>query len=209
VLLACCWESLSREFRAELAGAWSFLKGETDVNVFRAERVRSVQHVVRWLGYWRASKLSRQPVLASNVQGGFMMMARAIEAAEDVVLESLQPNQPGVWQVVVVTRGVVVAVVEASEVVVVVVVDLSKHPHQPGVLQFSVRVCVLEVDVDEEVVVEVVIVPLNRQLKQSTHSESSSSHFGTSSYARTTSLMTPSIPWCETLCHQPLSVTVS
>ena len=72
----------------------------------------------------------------------------------DVVVSSLQPNQPGVLHV------------EVDEVDVLVVllcdpvVDSSRHPHQPGVLQ----VCVLvreDFDVDVEVAVcfeEVVVV---------------------------------------------------
>jgi hypothetical protein len=46
-----------------------------------------------------------------------------------VVVESLQPNQPGVLQVVVVDRLLVVEVV-VDDVVDVV---LSKQPHHPGV----------------------------------------------------------------------------
>lgn len=80
---------------------------------------------------------------------------------------SLQPNQPGVRQVVVVY---VVVMTECVEVVPDVV--SSRHPHQPGVLQ--VDVLVYEV---LEVVVVVVVVVLSEpllskyfQLKQSRHS---------------------------------------
>lgn len=71
-----------------------------------------------------------------------------------VVVGSLQPNQPGVLQVV-----VVVVVVEMLVVVVVVdvlVVVLSKQPHHPGVSQ--VDVLVAEVDVEVVVVVVVVVI---------------------------------------------------
>lgn len=93
-----------------------------------------------------------------------------------VVVGSLHPNQPGVWQVVVV--AVVVAVLDEVVVPVVVVVS-SRQPHHPGVLQVWVLIA-------EEVVVVVVVVesePLLSkyfQLKQSTHSVSAS-QVGTSS----------------------------
>jgi len=65
-----------------------------------------------------------------------------------VVVSSLQPNQPGVLQEV-----VVVVLVEV--VVVPVVVDSSRHPHQPGVLHVSVLVrVVVEVELGMEVVVD-------------------------------------------------------
>lgn len=66
-----------------------------------------------------------------------------------VVISSLQPNQPGDKQVVVVMVSVVVAGT---------VVDSSKQPHHPGVLHVSVLVRVVDVAVDEELVV--VSVPL-------------------------------------------------
>jgi len=56
-----------------------------------------------------------------------------------VVVASLQPNQPGVLQVVVVETDVELVLVL---VVIVLVDDSSKHPHHPGVLQVSVRVFV-------------------------------------------------------------------
>ena len=65
-----------------------------------------------------------------------------------VVLSSLQPNQPGVMQVVV----VIVLVMVAVEMVVL----SSKQPHQPGVLHVSTLVRVEDVDVGSaEVVVSV------------------------------------------------------
>ena len=61
---------------------------------------------------------------------------------EDVVMvtSSLQPNQPGVLQVVV--EGTVLVVFDLD---VVVVGSSSRHPHHPDVLHVSVRVllCVL------------------------------------------------------------------
>jgi len=60
-----------------------------------------------------------------------------------VVVGSLQPNQPGVLQVVVVEIDVELVLVLILVLVVFVLVDdSSKHPHHPGVLQVSVRVCV-------------------------------------------------------------------
>lgn len=80
---------------------------------------------------------------------------------------SLQPNQPGLTQVV-----VVYVVVTTIWVEVVPVVLSSRQPHQPGVLQVDVLVYVVLV-----VVVVVVVVVLSEpllskyfQLKQSTHS---------------------------------------
>ena len=66
-----------------------------------------------------------------------------------VVRPSLQPNQPGVAQAV---------VVEVDVIVVVGVVLSSRHPHQPGVLHVCVRVCVLELDVDVDVADDIVLV---------------------------------------------------
>lgn len=60
------------------------------------------------------------------------------EAGVVVDVLSLQPNQPGVLQVVVVAADVLVLVA-----VPVVVVVSSRHPHQPGVLHVSVLVRVL------------------------------------------------------------------
>ena len=99
------------------------------------------------------------------------------DVANVVVVRSLHPNQPGVWQVE-------VEVVEVDDVLVVVVVVLvvsSRHPHHPGVLQVEVRVRVV-VQVDEDDVVKSdPLLSKYFQLKQSTHS-SSAAHFGTSSY---------------------------
>lgn len=81
-----------------------------------------------------------------------------------IVLGSLQPNQPGVLQVVVVSVLVIVVVGVCD-----VVVDSSRQPHQPGVLQVSVRVCevVLEETVVLLVVVSLLLLSKNVQLKQS------------------------------------------
>ena len=70
------------------------------------------------------------------------------------VVSSLQPNHPGVRQVVVDEVEVVVVVVA------VVVAVSSKQPHQPGVLQVAVRVFERKVDVFEVVVLDVVVVSL-------------------------------------------------
>lgn len=97
----------------------------------------------------------------------------------DVVLGSLQPNQPGVSQVVllladedvdvgrervVVIVGTGAAVLEELELVVVVVVVGSLQPNHPGVLHVDVDVAVVEEDV--VVVVISVVVVLSRQPHQ-------------------------------------------
>lgn len=72
-----------------------------------------------------------------------------------VVVGSLQPNQPGVLQVVVVE---VFEGDEVVEVVVEVVVAVSsRQPHHPGVLQVAVRVLV---ELDEWEVVVLLSDPL-------------------------------------------------
>jgi len=109
----------------------------------------------------------------------------------EVVVLSLQPNQPGVWHVVV--EVVVTSEVVVVEVPVVVVVS-SKHPHQPGVLQVSVRVRVLEVEVGalEVVVVSVPLLSYIFQFPQSLHS-GVNLHSGTFSYFLRTSRITARI----------------
>ena len=99
---------------------------------------------------------------------------------------SLQPNHPGVAQLVVVYVVVTIGV----EVVCPVVVESSRQPHQPGVLH--VVVLVLAVVVAVVVVDEVLSDPLLSkyfQLKQSTHSLSGM-HSATLSYFLITLLMT-------------------
>lgn len=81
--------------------------------------------------------------------GAGVAMPLVIVVVSVVVISSLQPNQPGDKQVVVVMVSVVVAGT---------VVDSSKQPHHPGVLHVSVLVRVVDVAVDEELVV--VSVPL-------------------------------------------------
>ena len=104
-----------------------------------------------------------------------------------IVVGSLQPDQPGVLQeeVVMVLVMVVVGVCD------LVVVDSSRQPHQPGVLQVSVRVCEVVLDgmLVLLVVVSLLLLSKNFQLKQSWHS-TSSSHIGTVSYFSSTSLIT-------------------
>jgi hypothetical protein len=116
----------------------------------------------------------------------------AVKTSErvDVEVGSLQPNQPGVWHVVVVVVETEVVNVLADEV-------LSRQCHHPGVSQVCDRVYGLEAEVAavlDEVALVVGISPSNLQLKQSTQSMSSGSHIGTSAYTSITSLMTPSMP---------------
>lgn len=85
-----------------------------------------------------------------------MALGELILLDEDVVVvSSLQPNHPGVSQVLVedVDEEVLVDVVGAE------VVDSSRQPHHPGVLQVSVRVRVV-VDVAVLALLVVVSVPL-------------------------------------------------
>jgi hypothetical protein len=122
-----------------------------------------------------------------------------------VVTLSLQPNQPGVRQVV-----VVVVVTSVDVLVPPVVVVSSKQPHQPGVLQVSVRVRLL-VEVAVEVVDEIGSVPLLSyifQLPQSLHS-GVNLHSGTVSYFMITSWMTDRILCVPMPTLHPLSPTVS
>lgn len=74
--------------------------------------------------------------------------------AREEVVGSLQPNQPGVLQVVVLVVGVVV---------VVVVVLSSKQPHHPGVLQVVVVLVVVVELVEVGDVVVVISDPLLRK----------------------------------------------
>lgn len=79
---------------------------------------------------------------------------------EEVVVGSLQPNQPGVSQVV----GELLKLELTENVVVVVdvvVVVSSRHPNHPGVRQVSVRVLVRDTEVLVALVALVVVsVPL-------------------------------------------------
>lgn len=93
---------------------------------------------------------------------------------------SLQPNHPGVSQVVDVM--IVVDVVDGPEVVL-----SSRHPHHPGVLHVSVLVKVeVAVLLMELVVVSDPLLSKNFQLKQSVQLMSGL-HGGTSSYLSITS----------------------
>lgn len=93
---------------------------------------------------------------------------------------------------------------------VVEVVVSSLHPHHPGVLQVDVRVAVVDVLRETELVVVGSDPLLSKyfQLKQSTHSVSWT-HSGNSSYARMTSEMTDRILCQLILARQFLSWTVS
>lgn len=120
-----------------------------------------------------------------------------------VVVLSLQPNQPGVLQVLVVVVEVLVLVVVGPLVVV------SKHPHHPGVSHVAVRVRVLVVD--DVVLVVVDSVPLLSyifQFAQSRHS-GVNLHSATRSYLRMTSLITDRILCVPIPTRQPLSATTS
>lgn len=90
------------------------------------------------------------------IVGAGVALGELILLDEDVVVvSSLQPNHPGVSQVLVedVDEEVLVDVVGAE------VVDSSRQPHHPGVLQVSVRVRVV-VDVAVLALLVVVSVPL-------------------------------------------------
>lgn len=107
-----------------------------------------------------------------------------------VVMSSLQPNQPGVLQVVVDGMLVVVLCLE-----VVVVGSSSRHPHQPGVLQVSVRVLLNVLVCDMMVVVVIGSEPL---LSKNSHGKQSvqltyCSHFAGESYFSKTSRITSTI----------------
>jgi hypothetical protein len=128
---------------------------------------------------------------------------RGAVVVDVVVVGSLQPNQPGVLQLVVVV---------VSEVLVfaVIVVVLSRQPHHPGVLQVEVLVLVEDV-VGVEVVVVVeseLLLSKYFQISQSTHSLSET-HLGTVSYFSMTSEITELIRWVPTPTLQPRSWTVS
>lgn len=84
--------------------------------------------------------------------GGVVMVCKYVRVvpsleASDAVLESLQPNQPGVLQLVEVAVGEVVVAVGRGILLVVEAVISSLHPNHPGVLQVEVDVVVIVVDV--------------------------------------------------------------
>lgn len=121
-----------------------------------------------------------------------------------VVVLSLQPNQPGVLQVLVVVVVEVLVLVVVGPLVVV-----SKQPHHPGVSHVAVRVRVLVAD--DVVLVVVDSVPLLSyifQFAQSRHS-GVNLHSATRSYLRITSLMTDRILCVPIPTRQPLSATTS
>ncbi len=103
-----------------------------------------------------------------------------------------------------------VSVLDIVLIGVVEVVVSSLHPHHPGVSQVDVRVAVVVVLKETEVVAVGSDPLLSKyfQLKQSTHSVSSM-HSGNSSYARMTSEMTDLILCQLMLTRQFLSLTVS
>ncbi len=122
-----------------------------------------------------------------------------------VVLLSLHPNHPGVFQVAV----VVVVVVDISVVVATLDVVLSQQPHHPGVSHVDVLVLVRAEDVDEKVEVVVYSPSVYFQRAQSSHSSDVILHSGTVSYIRITSLITFSIGWVPIQTLQPKSFVVS
>lgn len=130
-------------------------------------------------------------------------LGEVIVVVKVMVVGSLHPNQPGVLHDDVVIVLVIV-------VVGVVVVVSSRQPHQPGVLQVSVRVCdVVELEVEIfEVVVSLLLLSKNFQLKQSWQS-TSSSQLGTVSYFSSTSFITLMMRCVPTPVRQPRSPTVS
>jgi len=77
-------------------------------------------------------------------RGVVTMVDEEDEVEVVVVVGSLQPNHPGVWQVDV--EELLLLLVEVVIVVEAVVVDSSKQPHQPGVLHVSVLVRVDELE---------------------------------------------------------------
>ena len=95
-------------------------------------------------------------VCAGSALGDVIVVVRVI------VVGSLQTNHPGDLQ-----EEVVIVLVMV--VVGVVVVDSSRQPHQPGVLQVSVRVCEVVLDglLVLLVVVSLLLLSKNFQLKQS------------------------------------------
>ena len=131
--------------------------------------------------------------------GVVVMVGLGLTSSLLVVVGSLQPNQPGVLQVVVVVdaEDVVVVIVVVIVVVRVLVPDevvlSSRQPHHPGVLHVLVRVRELEVVLVLDVVVSEPLLSKYFQLKQSTHSVFAV-QLGTLSYTSMTSLMTDNIP---------------
>jgi len=115
------------------------------------------------------------------VVSGWDGEAAGVDVVVVVVVGSLQPNQPGVLQLVVVVEVLEVVVVEA-------VVVLSRQPHQPGVLQVVVLVLVVLVEVVDVVVVVESEPLLSKyfQFQQSTQFLSEE-HGGTVSYFSMTS----------------------
>lgn len=143
------------------------------------------------------------PCLAQDVA---MTTAEVLVVADTVVVSRQPPNQPYLTQEVEglsVTVTVVVGVDREVDVVVtmvvvlpLVVVDSSRQPHQPGVLQVVVLVKLDVLVAVEMLLLDVVVSePLLSkyfQLKQSIQS-SSGRHGGTSSYASMTSSTTERI----------------
>jgi len=87
-----------------------------------------------------------------DVVGG-VIVSSAVVVVIVTLTSDLQPNQPGLMQLVVVYVVVIIGVVE------VVVDDSSRHPHHPGVLHVDVLVYVVELVVVDLVLV-VVSLPL-------------------------------------------------
>lgn len=182
--------------------------GETELEVEGAESSQPNQPGVLQLVLLPADEVRREDVVVTVGAGAADDAAVEEVVEKSVVVESLHPNHPGDSQLVELEQedeeddDVVLALPE-------LVLDSSKQPHQPGVLQVSVRV--REYAVLELVLVVVLSVPLlskNFQLKQSWHS-TSASHFATSSYASSTSGMTLLMRCVPTLTRQPRSPTVS
>jgi hypothetical protein len=129
-------------------GTWAYLYISANLNCLRhlpfcAEFVGAVADFVK-------KRLQSVVDGASQISGAFVTDAILDSVLVTVVVLSLHPNQPGVWQVVVVIVVVVLVIV----VIPVVDVFSSKQSHQPGVSHVEVLVLIL-VEVEELVVLGV------------------------------------------------------
>ena len=105
---------------------------------------------------------------------------------------------------------VIVGSVDVVAVAVGVAVVSSRHPHQPGVLQVSVLVLVLDVEVAVNVIADEVCVPSsNFHKKQSTQVTSSSTHVAALSYFLYTLSIAYLNRWVDVLGLHPQSLTTS
>lgn len=117
-------------------------------------------------GCWQEGLAEPLTVVRAVVRGT-VAEDEGIAVPTVVVVGSLQPNQPGVLQVVVVEMDVLVLVLELVLIVFVDVLDSSRHPHHPGVLQVVVRVLVEKVELLVDVLGSEPLLSKYFQLKQS------------------------------------------